>query len=159
MNNNAKETADYLIENIKTQVPLIAFCNPNIKKLSSQACSVLIPLTLNTRSHIGSMGFGALAIGADCTGGFLVWYLAKKLNEKIDFCFSNAKINFLKKPKTDVLFNCLEGEIISEAIKKTLMNKQSVNILIHVTAETITPNGTEPVATFEMNLAIKAPFI
>ena len=53
------------------KIPLLASVRPSVVELSETRCVVRIPLRRWTRNHLGSMYFGALAIGADCAGGLL----------------------------------------------------------------------------------------
>ena len=63
-------------------IPLIGFCKPKILELTDARTVIRMPHHRHTKNHLGSIYFGALAIGADLAGAFLVFYKArqKKLN-------------------------------------------------------------------------------
>jgi len=146
---------NHLMSQIETQSPIIAFCKPSIMLLTDQECQLKIPLDNNTKSHVGSVGFGALAVGADCTGGVLAWYIISKLNQKVDFCFTVANIIFVKKATSDVIFSCKDGDAIATAIAQASIGKEKINVPIQVIAEIITKDGLQTAATFAMNLSLR----
>ena len=53
------------------KIPLLASVRPSVVELSETRCVVKVPLRRWSKNHLGSMYFGALAIGADCAGGLL----------------------------------------------------------------------------------------
>lgn len=146
-----------LMSQIEKQAPIIAFCNPSIMLLSDQECQLKIPLDNNTKSHVGSVGFGALAVGADCVGGILTWYIINKLKKEVDFCFTVANINFIKKASTDVIFSCKDGDAIAAAITQSSVDKEKTHVPIQVIAEINTKEGIQTAATFAMTLALRFP--
>ena len=58
-------------------IPLIGFCSPKIIQMNEKTVEITMPHTWRTKNHLGSIYFGALAIGADLAGAFLVFSKAK----------------------------------------------------------------------------------
>ena len=60
------------------QIPLIYYTGLSVVEFNERCCVAKIPLTWRTKNHLGSMYFGALAIGADVAGGLAAFsYLLK----------------------------------------------------------------------------------
>jgi hypothetical protein len=66
------------------------------------------------------MYFGALAVGADVTGGFLAMDPIKESGRQIQLIFKDFKADFLKRPEGDVHFYCNDGLAVRELVKKTV---------------------------------------
>ncbi|ASQ44950.1 hotdog family protein [Legionella clemsonensis] len=154
MDFSASDLKKYLLENLEKNSPLIAFCQPKIDFITEKACQVRLPLNEHTKSHIGSMGFGALAVGADLTGGLLAWFHIQAMTNNFDFCFAAAEIKFLKKPTSEVIFCCRDGELISAGLQ-SLQAKQKINIPLNIIATTESALFEKRVAIFNLNLSIK----
>ena len=58
-----------------SKVAMIAYCRPSVISFDKNKLEIKIPLTRRTRNHLSSMYFGALSVGADITGGFLLCQL------------------------------------------------------------------------------------
>ena len=139
-----------------TQIPLLFLVKPTVIALNDDCCEVKIPLNRMTKNHVGSMYFGALAIGADCVVGMLAMYKAEKMLPEKKFVpiFKDFKADFLKRAESEVVFSCLEGEKIESMILKSQETRERVTESI--TAEATTPDmGNEVVARFTMGLSLK----
>ena len=91
------------------KVPLIWLCRPKVIEHTDERIEVVIRLRRRTKNHLGSMYFGALAIGADITGGFLAMDPIKESGRQIQLIFKDFKADFLKRPEGDVHFYCNDG--------------------------------------------------
>src|ERR1035437_6053594 len=80
------------------KIPLLASVHPTVVELSETRCVVRIPLRRWTRNHLGSMYFGALAIGADCAGGLLAMDQIKRSGGQVSMVFKSFQAAFLKRP-------------------------------------------------------------
>ncbi|HEY8887948.1 MAG TPA: DUF4442 domain-containing protein, partial [Gallionella sp.] len=49
------------------KIPMMLYVRPSVMEISNERVVVRIPLTRRTRNHLGSMYFGALSVGADCS--------------------------------------------------------------------------------------------
>ncbi|KTD07379.1 hypothetical protein [Legionella jamestowniensis] len=154
MDFNSSDIKKYLLKKLEKKSPLIAFCQPKIDFITEKACQIRLPLNDHTKSHLGSMGFGALAVGADLTGGLLAWFHIQKMPNNYDFCFAAAQIKFLKKPSSEVIFCCRDGDLISASLK-SLQPKEKINITINVIATIESTLFEKKAAVFDLNLSIK----
>jgi len=134
------------------KIPLIGFTRPKLIALDEKNVSVKIRLNRRTKNHLNSMYFGALAIGADITGGIHVFYFSEILNKKVSFSFKRMNAQFLKRAESDVYFSSNEGQIIKEAIEESIKTGERINKSIMITAKN---ESQEIVATFEMISSLK----
>ena len=75
-------------------VPMIGYCQPEILKLTDESVEIKIPLNNETKNHLHSMYFGALAVGADAAGGFLAISKSEQMGKKIWLDLRRLKLNF-----------------------------------------------------------------
>ena len=137
------------------KVPLIGYCRPRITRLDEQGVEVIIPLSRRTRNHLGSMYFGALAVGADVAGAFLALHLAQRQGEKISLAFKGVSGEFLKRPERDVCFICDDGPAIVRMLQETIQSGQRVNQPVQVRVTCPEQFGAEDVARFALVLSVK----
>ncbi len=133
------------------KVPLLFFCSPRVVELSPEVCKVLLPFRKIIKNHLGSVYFGALAVGADTCVGMLAFDKISKSGKKINLVFKSFKADFLKRAEGETLFVCEEGAKIDEMIAQTLASGERVNTPLKAYA---TVNG-ETVAEFELTLSLK----
>ena len=138
------------------KIPLLASVRPSVVELGETRCVVRIPLRRWTRNHLGSMYFGALAIGADCAGGLLAMDQIRRSGQKVNLVFKAFQAQFLKRPESDVYFICDEGAAIRDQVARTLACEDRITEPMHIQAAVKTPDGGfEPVAEFTLELSLK----
>ncbi len=138
------------------KIPLLASVRPSVVELSETRCVVRIPLRRWTRNHLGSMYFGALAIGADCAGGLLAMDQIKRSGGQVSLVFKAFQASFLKRPESDVYFICEEGTAIRDQVRRTLDSEERITEPMHIQAAVRLPDGSfEPVAEFTLELSLK----
>ena len=137
-----------------TKVAMIAYCRLKVIYFDDQKLEIKIPLRRRTKNHINSMYFGALAVGADITGGFLAFPAIQKSKRKIVLVFKDFKAQFLKRAESDVHFICKDGLAIDELVANAIKTKQRQNYTLKIFAKT--PNISDDiVAEFDLTLSIK----
>lgn len=137
------------------KVPLIAFVNPKITECDASHVVVKIKHSRRTKNHLNSLYMGSLVIGADIAAGFLAVYLAHHKKLKISLAFKAISAEFLKRPEHDVLFRCLDGELIEKMLIQSMDDNIRINEDISVIATCPKQFGFEPVAIFKLTLSIK----
>ena len=135
------------------KIPLILFCSPRVIKLEDDICEVVIPLNYRTKNHLGSMYFGALAIGADLAIAFIAMYNIDKSDKKIALVFKDLKGNFLKRATEDVVFRCTAMSDVRELVKEAELSTERVERSIPISAFNKTTD--ELVAEFTLTLSLK----
>ena len=131
------------------KIPLMNFCKPKILYIDDHKVIVRISLRRRTKNHVGSMYFGALAVGADLTGGYLALHHTNKIKSKINLLFKDFNAEFLKRAEGDVYFECNEGDKIKALVDKVIKTKTRCNEIINVVAYVPRKLQDEPVAKFK----------
>jgi len=117
---------------------------------------VRLPLCRRTRNHLGSMYFGALAIGADCAGGLLAMDQIKRSGGKVALVFKSFQATFLKRPEADVYFICEDGPAIRDQVRRALESETRITEPMAIRAAVKLADGTfDPVAEFQLELSLK----
>ena len=137
------------------KIPLIGFVRPKLIELTDERMVVRIPLRRRTRNHLGSMYFGALAIGADLSGAFQAFHVAQRLNKKLAIVFKDFKADFIRRPESDVYFVSEEGKHIEEMIDKSIQSKERITEQVLIKAYINYPDNPEVVAEFSLGLSLK----
>ena len=137
------------------KIPLMHFCRPKILYIDDDKVIVKISLRRRTKNHVGSMYFGALAVGADITGGYLALHHTNKINKKINLLFKDFNAEFLKRAEGDVHFECTEGKKIKSLVQKVIDTGNRCNEIINVTAYVPSKLEYQPVAKFKLTLSLK----
>lgn len=136
------------------KIPLLLSVRPKVKSLTLDQCQIEIPLTWFTKNHLGSMYFGVLAIGADCSGGFLAKKVIDHHKARLSLIFKDFHAEFLKRPEGDTVFTCNDGKLISQTVERAANTKERENCPLHITA-TVPAISNEPVAKFTLTLSLK----
>ncbi|CAM3665218.1 PaaI family thioesterase [Rheinheimera salexigens] len=137
-------------------IPLIGFCSPKIVRMDNKTLEVTIPHGWRTKNHLGSVYFGALAIGADLAGAFLVFTKAQNRGVNANFAFKDVQGQFLKRPEAKVHFTSNDGEVIDQMIDESLASGERINRPVSVIVTCPSLHGDEPMATFTLTLSVKA---
>lgn len=138
-----------------SKIPLLGFARPSVLALSEERCVVLIRLRRGTKNHLGSMYFGALAIGADCAGGLIAAHLIRQQKAKVALVFKSFQASFLKRPEADVSFVCEDGAKIKALLDLALSTGERQTTPVAIRAEVQGPEGPETVAEFTLELSLK----
>jgi hypothetical protein len=134
------------------KIPLIGFVRPRLKVLNDNECSVLIPLRRRSKNHLNSMYFGALAIGADLSGGLHAFYFSECRNLKIALAFKDVNAKFFKRAESDILFKSTDGALIKSALEQSMESGGRINQPISIKALNA---SDELVAEFILTVSIK----
>ena len=137
------------------KIPLIFFCRPQLVALDYERVLVKIPLKRRTRNHLGSMYFGALAVGADIAGGFLAFTIARQKKYKMSLAFKSFEAQFLKRPEKDVYFESAAGAQVMAMLEESKKTGERQNKMLAINAYCIEDGQNEMVATFNLELSLK----
>ena len=134
------------------KIPMIGFVRPRLISLDREEVVIRIKLGRRSRNHLGSMYFGALAVGADLAAGLHAFYFGELKGYKVSLAFKGIKGEFLKRAESDVAFRCVEGQKILEALELSKSLAERVNIPVQVKAYN---SDNEEVADFELVLSLR----
>jgi len=133
---------------------MMLYVKPSVMEISNERVVVRIPLMRRTRNHLGSMYFGALSVGADCSVGALAMHLIKQQPENISLIFKNFNAEFHMRAEGDVDFCCSQGKEISNLVAQAAASDERIEKMVDVIA-TVPDKGDDPVATFKLTLSMK----
>ncbi|MCF8259072.1 MAG: YiiD C-terminal domain-containing protein [Flavobacteriales bacterium] len=137
------------------QIPLIYYVGARVVETTDRKTVLRIPLNRRTKNHLGSMYFGALAIGADVTGAWVAFQLLQQSKQEVSIVFKDLKAEFLMRPEGDVHFTCTDSRAIREAFAATIADGKRKNLPVRVIATVPSKTGDQPVAKFELTLSAK----
>ena len=137
------------------KIPVIAFLSPKVVQADDHKLVLKIPLNYRSRNHLGSMYFGALAVGADLAVGYLAFRHMEKQGGRLNLVFKDFKAEFLKRPEADVHFICDEGDGIAAMVAEALQSGERVSHGFRAYATVPSLSGNEPVCEFRLTLSMK----
>ena len=137
------------------KIPLLGFCTPKVVELDGDHCVVAIGLNRRTRNHLGSMYFGALAVGADCAGGLIAYRQIQLSKKKISLVFKDFQAEFLKRPEGEVHFICDQGTEIRDLVERADRSGERENLVVKIRAVVPAIDPHDPVALFRLTLSLK----
>ncbi len=137
------------------KIPLLAFCSPSVLEINSKRCEVKLPLGWRTKNHLGSMYFGALAVGADCAGGLIAFRMIQNSGAKVSLVFKDFTAQFHKRPEADVHFICEDGEAITALVRAAEASEERQNLAVKIRAVCPSISTTDVVADFVLTLSLK----
>lgn len=140
----------------RLRIPLIAHVRPSVVALDQQRVVIRVPLRRRNRNHLGSMYFGALAVGADLAGGYLALQRIREAGRPVSFVFKDVHAEFLRRPDGDVHFACEAGPQVRELVDRTVLTGEREELPVAVTATVPARTGDEAVARFVLTLSVKA---
>ena len=133
------------------RVPLLFLARPRVVKIDDRHCQIEIPLRKLVKNHLGSLYFGALAIGADTCVGLLAFHKIQAVDSDIQLVFKSFAAQFLKRAEHHTQFICEEGEKIDRMIEKARSTGERVHEKLLARAEC----QGEVVAEFVLELSLK----
>ena len=134
----------------RLKIPMIGFVRPRIIEMNDQKVIIKIRFRRRTRNHLGSMYFGALAVGADLAGAIHSVYFTG--GKGMSMAFKSMQAEFLKRAEDDVFFESNDGATIKEMIEESRHTGARLNRMVQVTAKNI---KGELVAHFKMEISVK----
>jgi len=137
------------------KIPLIGYVRPRLLEITDERMVIRLPLRRRTRNHLGSMYFGALAIGADLAGAFQAFYIAGALGRKMSIVFKDFQAEFVKRPEADVYFVAEAGSQIRQMIKESVATGKRITRQVEIKAYTGYPQQPEQVAHFRLGLSVR----
>jgi hypothetical protein len=134
----------------RLKIPMIGFVRPRIIEMNDQKVIIKIRLRRRTRNHLGSLYFGALAVGADLAGAIHSVYFTG--GKGMSMAFKSMQAEFLKRAEGDVFFESHDGATLKEMIEESRNTGERLNRMVEVAAKNI---KGELVAHFKMEISIK----
>ncbi len=138
------------------KIPLIWSLSPSVIELGSERTIVQINLSRKTKNHLGSMYFGAIAIGSELVVALKAVHAIHVSKKKIDFVFKDFQIEFHKRAEGNVHFICLQGKAVESLVEKAILSRERVTETFEGFAVVPSVSADEKVASFKVTLSVKS---
>ncbi|MBL4618357.1 MAG: PaaI family thioesterase [Robiginitomaculum sp.] len=136
-------------------IKMLGFVGAELIEYTEDKTVVRVPLNTNTKNHLGSIYFGALAVGADVTCAWIAFDLIDITKKNVSVVFKDLSVKFLKRADGDAHFTCSDSRKVAEAFHQTIEDGERKNIPLEVIATVPSKYEDEPVAVFNMTLSMR----
>lgn len=117
------------------KLPSAFICGVRVKFLSEKECKVSVKHKWINQNPFKSMYFAVQAMAAELATGALVMAKIKASGKNISMLVARNEGIFLKKATGIIVFNCEDGFLIDEAIKKTITTGEGQTFWMQTTAK------------------------
>lgn len=138
------------------KLPSAFFAGVRLKSITDNACSSTIKLRWINQNPFGSIYFAVLAMSAELTTGTLVLQKIRNSKQPISMLVTQQKSTFLKKAKGKITFTCNDGELINEALQKTISTAEGETFWMESVGKD-EQNETVAIFNFEWSVKLKNP--
>ena len=102
------------------KLPSAFFCGVRTKSLTNEICIVSVKHRWINQNPFNSMFWAVQGMAAELSTGALVMSKIKESGKNISMLVLNNKASFTKKARGRITFECHDGLLIDDAIKKTI---------------------------------------
>ena len=124
--NNPIRAKLYLLKNL----PAAFFSGLKIVEANEISCSVSVPYKWFTRTPFRSTYFACLSMAAELSTGILAMANIFKRKPPVSMLITGIEGKFYKKAKKHTIFQCTEGEAISNIVIATIRSGQPKQIKV-----------------------------
>lgn len=135
------------------KVPSAWICGVRIKEINNTSCVVSVTHRWINQNPFNSMYFAVQAMAAELSTGALVMNQIKESGRKISMLVKNNNASFSKKATGKLVFRCSDGNLIKEAIQKTIETGEGQTFWMKSTGKN---EEGEEVSVFNFEWTIKA---
>ena len=146
-----KENAALFLYCLRT--PMLLLMRPEVIANSSQSVTIRVPINWFTMNQYGTMFFGAIAAGADLTGGFAAFERAPALGVQV--LYKNFSCVFLRRVDAPLYLTCNDVPAIIRGIEEAHKTGARVNVDVKVNGFNKEHSDVHPVVTAAMTLSLK----
>jgi hypothetical protein len=102
------------------KLPSAYFAGVRVKHIQKNQCIVKVRHQWINQNPFKSMYFAVQAMAAELSTGTLVMYKIQNSGRKISMLVATNKCTFTKKATGIITFTCNDGDLIDQAIQKTI---------------------------------------
>lgn len=102
------------------KLPSAYFCGVRTKYLDNEKCMATVKHRWINQNPFNSMFWAVQGMAAELTTGALVMSKIMKSEKKISMLVASNQGSFFKKATGRITFECADGHLVDEAIKKTI---------------------------------------
>ncbi|OIQ29778.1 MAG: thioesterase [Bacteroidetes bacterium MedPE-SWsnd-G2] len=134
------------------KLPAAYICGVRAIQLDHKRCTVSVKHRWINQNPFKSMFWAVQGMAAELTTGALVMKCIKESNEPISMLVAQNKAIFTKKATGRIYFECTEGALIKETIKRAIETKEGQTIWMNAIGKT--KDGIE-VSNFSFEWTLK----
>ncbi len=116
------------------KLPSAWFCGVRLKFISPSKSQVTVKHKWINQNPFKSLYFAVQNMAAELSTGVLVMQAIQSQNKKVSMLVIQAQSEFFKKATGRIRFECLEGEMINQAVHKSIEEDNSQVIEVPVKA-------------------------
>ena len=110
------------------KLPSVWWMGIRVKKLDDTQCTATVKHRWINQNPFRSMFWAVQGMAAELTTGALVMGGIRDTGKKISMLVLNNKANFSKKATERITFSCTDGNLIKEALDKTIATGEGQTI-------------------------------
>ena len=138
--------------NLMFKLPAAFFTGVRAKYIDNNKCIVTVKHRWINQNPFRSMFWAVQGIAAELSTGALVMQKIKQSGKNISMLVVTNNATFLKKATGRITFECTQGDLVDEAIKKTIATNEGQSIWMQ--AKGINEDGVE-VSDFNFEWTLK----
>ena len=134
-------------------LPSAYFCGVRVQSISDEKAEVKVKHRWINQNPFNSLYWAVQGMASEFASGVLVMQEIKKANRKISMLVTHQEGRFMKKATGKITFECKDGNLIKETIKKSIDTGEGQ--IIHLKTEGFDAGG-DLVSQFIYEWSIKA---
>lgn len=134
------------------KLPAAFFCGVRVKHIELLVCETKVTHRWVNQNPFNSLYFAVQAMAAELSTGALVMQHIKESNQNITMLVANQRGNYSKKATGTIIFKCVDGQKVQDAISETLRTGEGVTFWMNSTG---TDAQGEVVSSSEFEWRIK----
>ena len=112
------------------KLPSAYLCGVRAKVLESDRCVVTVKHRWINQNPFNSMFWAVQGMAAELTTGALVMSKITESGKKISMLVANNNASFTKKATGRIMFQCVDGHLVDEAINKAIDTGEGQTVLM-----------------------------
>ncbi len=134
------------------KLPSAVLCGVRLRVLDNEKSAVTVKHRWINQNPFNSMYFAVQSMAAELSTGAIVIKKIKESGKNISMLVTNHKGAFSKKAVGLITFTCTNGDLIDEALKRTIETGEGQTILMK--SEGLNENG-EQVSAYEFEWSVR----
>lgn len=134
------------------KLPSAYLCGVKLRELDAEQATVNVKFKWINQNPFNSMYFAVQSMAAELTTGALVIKKIKESGKQISMLVTNHKGTFTKKAVGLITFTCNDGNLIDEALKRTIATGEGQTITMKSIG--VNENG-EQVSAYEFEWSVR----
>lgn len=110
------------------KLPAAYLCGVRTKSLNSEKCVVTVKHRWINQNPFNSMFWAVQGMAAELTTGALVMSKIMESGQKISMLVANNNGSFSKKATGLITFECIDGQLVDEAIKQAVVTGEGQTV-------------------------------